>query len=402
MRRATSFVFLVSFLASPSLWALNGAQLTGFTAIHESLGGTGVASPQDTSTLLVNPAGLTRLPRLINFNLFLAWPKSQMDSSAAPAGNAAGLVTSDDDPVVLPGGAFNFPTPWLGERIFIGAGILPVAGFSVDYPSSRLSAAITGNGYDTHTFYGLFKIVPAAAYRINDQWSVGLAVHIDHAQLETNSAVPGTLAETAGTDRGDGSFGIGFGIGVLYQPFDFLSAGLSYTTEQWMQEFERYQDLLPAGLNFPQQVNVGLSVKPIEKLLVNTDFRWINWSGAGGAFGTPVAAGGLGWQDQFIAMLGLQYQPLDFLVLRTGYNYGRSAIPADSLFASQLAIPIGEHHVGGGVGLALGKNVRLDFSYLRTFSNTVTDTGAQGGGVGVGAFTRQSVHQMNTEIGLSF
>jgi long-chain fatty acid transport protein len=389
-------------LFSPNLWALNGAQLTGFTAIHESLGGTGVAWPQDTSTLLVNPAGLTRLPRLVNFNLFLAWPKSQMDTSAAPAGNAAGLATSDDDPVVLPGGAFNFPTPWLGERIFIGAGILPVAGFSVDYPSSRLSAAITGNAYDTHTFYGLFKIVPAAAFRIDDRWSVGLAVHIDHAQLETNSAVPGTLAETAGTDRGDGSFGIGVGIGVLYQPFDFLSAGLSYTTEQWMQEFERYQDLLPAGLNFPQQLNVGLSVKPIEKLLVNTDFRWINWSGAGGAFGTPVAAGGLGWQDQFIAMLGLQYQPLDFLVLRSGYNYGRSAIPADSLFASQLAIPIGEHHVGGGLGLSLGKNVRLDFSYLRTFSNTVTDTGVQGGGAGIGAFTRQSVHQMNTEIGLTF
>lgn len=399
------FLFAVGaalFLHSSNLTALNGAQLTGFTAIHESLGGTGAARPQDTSTLLVNPAGLSELPFLVNFNLFLAWPKSQMDSSAAPAGNAAGLVTSNDDPVVLPGGAFTLPTPWLHEKIFLGAGIIPVAGFSVDYPASRLSAAITGNAYDTHTFYGLFKIVPAVAYKINDQWSVGLAVHVDRAQLETNSAVPGTLAETAGTDRGDGSFGIGVGVGVLYKPFDFLSAGLSYTSEQWMQEFERYQDLLPAGLNFPQQVNAGLSVKPIDKLIINTDFRWINWSGAGGAFGTPPAAGGLGWQDQFIAMLGVQYQPLDFLILRSGYNYGRSAIPSGSLFASQLAIPIGEHHAGGGVGLILGKRVSLDFSYLRTFSNTVTDNGTQGGGAGGGAFTRQSVHQMNTEIGLKF
>lgn len=397
------FAFWTFFsLMGADSWALNGAQLTGFTAIHESLGGTGVARPQDTSTLLVNPAGLTELPFLVNFNIFLAWPKSQMDTSAAPAGNAGGLATSDDDPVILPGGALSYPTPWFGEKLFIGIGMIPVAGFSVDYPTSRLSAAITANAYDTHTFYGLFKVVPTVAYKINDKWSVGLAVHVDHAQLETNSAVPGTFAPTAGGDRGDGAFGLGLGVGVLYKPFDILSVGLSYTTEQWMQEFERYQDLLPSGLNFPQQLTAGLSVRPMERLLVNTDFHWINWSGAGGGFGTPVAGGGLGWRDQFIAKIGVQYQPWDFLFLRTGYNYGRSAIPSSSLFASQLAIPIGEHHLGGGVGFRIGKHVHLDFSYLRTLSNTVTDDGSQLAGAGAGAFTRQSVHQMNTEVGVEF
>lgn len=389
-------------LIGADLWALNGAQLTGFTAIHESLGGTGVARSQDTSTLLVNPAGMTELPFLVNFNIFLGWPKTQMDTSGAAAGNAGGLTTSNDDPVIMPGGALSYPTPWFDEKFFIGIGVVPVAGFSVDFPISRLSAAITGNAYDTHTFYGLFKVVPAAAYKINEKWSVGLAIHVDHAELETNSAVPGTFGPTAGGDRGDGAFGFGIGLGVLYKPLDILSVGLSYTTEQWMQEFERYQDILPSGLNFPQQLTAGVSVRPMERLLVNTDFHWINWSGAGGGFGTPVAAGGLGWQDQFIAKIGVQYQPLDFLTLRTGYNYGRSAIPSSSLFASQLAIPIGEHHLGGGVGFKIGKHVDLDFSYLHTLSNTVTDDGTQSAGAGAGAFTRQSVNQMNTEIGVRF
>jgi len=393
---------LISGLFTVDLWALNGAQLTGFTAIHESLGGTGVARPQDTSTLLVNPAGLSELPFLVNFNIFLAWPKSQMNTSAAPAGNASGLVTSNDDPVILPGGALTYPTPWFHDKLFVGVGLLPVAGFSVDFPSSRLSSTVTGNAYDTHTFYGLFKIVPAVAYKINDKWSVGLAIHIDHAQLETNAAVPGTFAQTAGGDRGDGAFGIGFGVGVLYKPLDLLSVGLAYTTEQWMQSFERYKDILPKGLNFPQQLTAGLSLKPLERLIVNTDFHWINWSGARGGFGTSVASGGLGWRDQFIAKLGVQYQPLDFLTLRAGYNFGRSAIPSSSLFASQLAIPIGEHHLGGGVGFRIGKHVRLDVSYLRTLSNTVTDNGTQLAGAGTGAFTRQSVNQMNTEIGVQF
>lgn len=400
--QVSSVVVAVSLFATAQAFALNGAQLTGFTAVSESLGGTGVARPQEISTLLVNPAGLTDLPLLVNFNILLAWPKSQMNSSAAPAGNAAGLVTSNDDPVILPGGGFNIPTPWWNERIYLGVGILPTAGFSLDYPSSRLSAAITGNAYDTHTYYGLLKVTPTVAIRINEQWSVGLAVHVNHAQLETNSAVPGTFAPTVGADRSDGSFGIGAGIGVLYKPLDILSIGLSYTTEQWMQEFERYQDLLPGGLNFPQQATVGFSIVPIEKLIVNADFRWINWSGAKGGFGTPVAAGGLGWRDQFIGMLGVQYQPLDFLILRTGYNYGRAPIPSGSVFASQLAIPIGEHHIGGGVGFRFGKRYSVDFSYLRTLSKTVTDNGTQNAGAGIGAFTRQSIHQMSTEVGIEF
>lgn len=401
-RRVLWMCVLALIRTTTPLWASNGGQLTGFTAINESLGGSGVAGPQDVSTLLLNPAGLSDLPLLVDFNLVLAWPKSQMDTSAAPTGNAAGLVTSNDDPIIFPGGGFNYPTPWLHEKLFVGFGIMPVAGFSVDYPISRLSAAITRNTYDTHLFYGLFKIVPAVAYRLNDKWSFGLAVHIDHAQLETNAAVPGTFAQTAGTNRGDGSFGMGFGVGMLYKPFDFLSAGLSYTSEQWMQKFERYRDILPQGLNFPQQLNAGLSIRPLEKLLVNTDFRWINWSGAKGGFGTPVASGGLGWQDQFIAMLGVQHQPLNFLILRAGYNYGRSVVPPSAHFASALAAPIGEHHIAGGMGFLLGKRIKLDFSYMRTFPKTVTDNGTQLGGAGAGAFTRQSVHQMNMEIGLNF
>ncbi len=395
-RIAGAAVALLVVIAGPNLWALNGAQLTGFTAINESLGGTGVAAPQDASTLLVNPAGLTELPQLLNLNILVAWPKSQMNSAFNPA---AGTVTSNDDPVILPGGAFTLPTPYLDEKLFVGIGILPVAGFSLDYPASRGPVAATANVFDTHTFFGLMKIVPAAAYKINDQWSVGLSVHVNHARFATNS-ITAVGTQTTGRNRMDASFGFGAEVGLLYKPSDFLSAGLSYTTEQWMQDFSRYKDVLLRGNNFPQQANAGLSIKPLDNLLVSTDFRWIQWSGANGAFGDSVASGGLGWQDQYIGMLGLQYQLFDYITLRSGYNYGRSAIPAASLFASQLASPITEHHVGGGIGFKLGEKLAIDFSYLRSLSNTVTDSNAAA--AGGGSFTTQSVHQMNTQVGLSF
>lgn len=391
-RIAGGALALLGLIAGPNLWALNGAQLTGFAAINESLGGTGVAKPQDTSTLLVNPAGLTELPRLVNLNILTAWPKSQMSSIANPA---AGTVTSNDDPVLLPGGAFTLPTPYCNERLYLGVGIFPVAGFSLDYPTSRITPLATANAFDNHTFFGLMKIVPAAAYKINDQWSVGLAVHVDRAQFATNSALASAgFPQTSGRNRIDTSFGFGAEVGVLYKPFDFLSAGVSYTSEQWMKDFSRYKDVLPIGNNFPQQANVGLSVTPTSKLLINTDFRWINWSSLKG-FGDT-----LGWVDQYIGMLGLQYQLFDYITLRSGYNYGRSAIPSRSLFTSQLASPITEHHVGGGIGFKLGEKLAIDFSYLRSLSKTVTDSNAAASGGG--SFTTQSVHQMNTQVGLQF
>ncbi len=391
---------LVATLITPSaLWALNGAQLTGFTSVQESLGGSGVAAPVDIGTILSNPAGLTELPRLATFNITFAAPKTQMNTSAAPAGNAAGLTTSNDDLIILPGGGFNIPTPWLDERIAIGFAILPVAGFSLDYANSPIGPV--ANAYDTHSFYGLLKMVPAVAFKINDKLSVGLAVHVDQEQFGTNIALL-SGAQTAGIGRRDSSLGIGAGVGILYKPFEKLSVGVSYTSEQWIRNFERYTDLLPQGLNFPQQATVGVSVKPIAKLLINTDFRWINWSGAGGGFGTPVASGGLGWQDQYIGMLGVQYQPWDCLTLRTGYNYGRSAIPSTTLFANALASAIAEQHIGGGVGVRLSKAVHLDVSYVRTLSKTVTDAGTTLLGAGAGAFARQSAHQASTEMTVSF
>lgn len=405
--RVFTAILAVSIAAvSAKVWALNGAQLTGFTAVNDSLGGSGVARPLDVSTLLVNPAGLTELPRMVNFNVIIGFPNSKMNTAAPTAvlGNAAaGTVQSNDDPVLLPGGGFNIPTSFFSDRLFVGFGLLPVAGFSVDFPASRLSPVFTANAYDTHTFYGLLKLLPAVAYKINDQWSVGLVLHINRQRLETNvaqAALP--FPETAGGGRGDDAFGIGFGVGVLYKPLEWLQAGLTYTTEQWMQDFERYKDILPGGLNFPQQISAGLSIRPLQKFWVNTDFRWINWSGAGGGLGTPIAAGGFGWQDQYIAMLGLEYQPIDLLKVRAGYNYGRSTVSSGAAFANILAPTIGEHHLSTGVGFRISEKLNLDFSYIHILSNTVTDNGTQLAGAGAGAFAKQTANLVSSQVTLNF
>jgi long-chain fatty acid transport protein len=348
---------------------------------------------------------MTELPRSVDFNLVLALPESSMDTSRAPAGNGVGNVTSDSDPILLPSAALVIPTGWLNDKIYLGTGIFSVAGFGLDYSTSRIGLALGPNinTYDKYSSYGVLKIVQGGAYKINDQWSVGLNLQLDHATFASDSAQPlaAARAQTSGANRTDGAFGFGFGVGILYKPCDFLSAGVSYISEHWMQDFERYKDILPNGLNLPQQVVAGISVTPIEKLLVSTDFRWINWGGATGGFGTSVANNGLGWQDQYIAMLGAQYQLFDFMKLRAGYNYGSDNIPNGSVFASTLAGAIGRHHLGGGLGFKLGDKMHMDVSYVRTLSVTRTDDGSSNP-LAANAKISQSANQGSVQLGIQF
>ncbi len=77
--------FCTALFLAHSAWALNGAQLTGYSAVHEALGGSGVAHPQDFSAILINPAGITQLPRQASFNLLVGFPNSRMNTAASPS-----------------------------------------------------------------------------------------------------------------------------------------------------------------------------------------------------------------------------------------------------------------------------------------------------------------------------
>jgi long-chain fatty acid transport protein len=408
MKRLIFLLLLVSFAVfAPAAWATNGAQLIGYSAIHEGLGGGGTAFAQDVSTIMMNPAALTELPTMVNFNLFLGYPYTRTDVSGvpvdpsigiSPANTGAGTQTSNEDGIFLPGAGIVLKTPWLDNRITVGFSLCAVAGFGTDYNQSRLNPQIlpSGGTYDTGAFYGVLKLLPAVAYKINDQWSVGLTLHVDRTQLETDSATgaASAFAETAGRSRVDFGWGVGVGMGLLYKPTSLFSVGLNYISEQYIADYERYKDILPQGLNFPQQLNLGIAVNPLDSVTLIADFKWINWSGADGGFGTPVSEGGFGWQDQYVAIVGAQWEATDMITLRTGYNYGRSSVPSDSIFTSLLATTIAEHHFCLGLGLQLTDRLRLDASYVRIPTNTMRDSN--------GAWAKQSMHHGNVEIGFRF
>ncbi len=390
-------------LTYSNVWALNGTQLIAFSAMHEGIAGGGTALPLDYSSMVNNPAGLTELPQSASFNQFLAFPVNQSNTSATPIGNPSlGNQFSNDDNVYLPGGGFIVKTPWLRSRVTLGMSILATSGFAVDYESPRLNPALLSGdqNYDTHTLYGVFKILPTIAFEVNDQFSIGVTLHINRTQLETDfsTGAAGGFVQTAGRSRLDFSWGVGAGIGVLYKPSEKLSFGVNYVSEQYIEDYERYKDILPIGMNLPQQLNTGMALSLKKNLIVTGDFKWINWEGSKGGTGASLGEGGFGWQDQYIGILGIQWGVAENLILSAGFNHGRSSIPEESLFTNILAPTISENHLAFGVGYFVNTWMRLDASYSHTFKNTVTDNATTTGG----AFASLAVDQVQVEATINF
>jgi long-chain fatty acid transport protein len=182
-----------------------------------------------------------------------------------------------------------------------------------------------------------------------------------------------------GLNRTDQTLGIGGRFGIIYAPFDMLQIGVMYVTEQFFDTFDRYTDLAPIGVNLPQEVVFGLAVMPFKGATLLTDFKWLNWSAAG-FLGSSLAQGGTDWRDQYVFAGGFQY---DFdpatgfpLLLRAGYNYGRSPITPSNAFRNLLIPAVIQHHVSAGLGMNLNEHISMNAYYIHEFRNTVTDDGS--------------------------
>ncbi|MBI4612438.1 MAG: outer membrane protein transport protein, partial [Planctomycetes bacterium] len=214
-----------------------------------------------------------------------------------------------------------------------GFGVFPQGGSQLN---TKVRSELFPEGNDQRVNLLILSLVPAAAYRFNEHFSLGIAPNFDIAQLEIDGLVGQSadilkgeplsgisyadfLGATAGVNeiRGeiDSEFlrGWGFGgrIGALYRHDDSFSVGASYASRTFLTDlsgeahidFTRFFNAtglgLPAllflpngGLNgletdvdmtiedfeLPQHVTVGFAYKPVPWFQLSADGRWINWS----------------------------------------------------------------------------------------------------------------------------
>lgn len=390
------FAILTLTIAAGSTWASNGLQVIGPGPVSLSMGGAGVADPTTSNAVYINPAGVNGLGYQTDLSFTVAFPNTQMNSSInpqpAPVGNIAPAAFFPQGSIVFK--AFG------SDKVSLGVGAIPSAGFQVEYPVSRFPSAVTGNLYDKSGRYGNVKILPSFSVKVLDNLRIGASLDINWAYFSTDSATLGIgFPETMGMSRFDSSLGIGARIGLIYQPVDMLSIGAMYVFRSHFESFGRYLDLIPTGLDLPQQVHFGLAVKPMDGLRILTDFRWLNWSQ--GFLGMSLAQGGLGWRDQYTFAGGVGYDfgaTIGFpLVLRVGYNYGASPITSATAFRNLVIPTITQHHLTTGISLNLSEYIGLDAAYIREFQVNITDNGSLNP-VGAGSTMGANAHAFSVGV----
>ncbi|MEW6219434.1 MAG: outer membrane protein transport protein [Thermodesulfobacteriota bacterium] len=378
-------------LGGTSAQATNGDNLMGIGPIARSMGGVGVAAPQDAiSAVFANPAAMCFSPYCpgseFNFAGTVFVPTSHARSSstfpplAVPpsAGGVQGSGKSEADPYVIPAIGFSVP---VNPTWRFGLAAYGVSGLGVDYRNQ------TELPNPIYTEYQVMKFAPNLAVMVNQSLSLGASLHVDYANLDL--AAGGSHGYTAGLQ-----------LGGIYKIGDFR-LGASYVmaqkvTHERVFDFDANGVLDDLDLEQPQTLSFGVAYNPDPVFLVEVDAKWLNWSDADGY-------SDFDWSDQWVFALGVQYKPIDKLSLRAGVNYGENPVnehqgwnalaaapPVQGLnvFGGQFAYEyfrligfpaVVETHIGLGIGYEVTEALSLNLGYTHAFENTVSETGYFGG-----------------------
>lgn len=217
-------------------------------------------------------------------------------------------------------------------------------------------------------------------------------------------------------------FSPSYNLGLLWEPTDWFSFGASYQSEikthmvgtyklSYSNEWQRMADwfgstptlliisgmlglpnkavpeqsgIMTADNTFPQIVNLGVKVNPFKKLSILSDVHWANWSVLnkdrfvfdqkiqllqfvkvlGYTGGENVLQLNRNFKDTWNWGVGAEYQLLDWLTLRAGYENRKSSVQ-NSLFDLLYALPnLDSYGAGLGIKLKNGMEIDLAAAYL--------------------------------------
>ncbi len=406
---------LIAALASPAL-ATNGMRMIGFSPTQNAMGGTGVGATLDSGAVLSNPAGMTELGH--RFDASLTWFKPSVEYTATsadptfPVANDGVKYTSDRGGSPIPNIGYVLP---IGKDLAFGLGAFGVGGMGVDYKPGLY-------GGPTLTSYLNFRVAPALAYRVNELFSVGLALNASVAQMEYDVA-SGFLQVPHDTAT---SFGYGATLGVKITPMKDLTFGLAYETKSDFQDFEftipghpTPGGPVPGGtdklaFDQPAVASAGVAFRAMPALLLAFDVQWINWSDVMGANKpkytndtqlTGALPFNMSWDDQIVYKFGVEFAATEAIKVRAGFDYGKNPLDPNRAFENIAFPAVAESHLTLGLGYDFNKAWGLQVGGM--YSPKTTVKGANpgspltGAGQGIGSY-ETAMSQYSIDVGVSW
>jgi long-chain fatty acid transport protein len=362
---------LLALYAAPARAQCGGLCLyeTGTPDSGRSAAGAN-ARAEDASTVLWNPAGMTRLEGV---HMHLGTVLAIIDTKFH---NGPGTTSLGND-----GGDLNSFLPLAGAYVALNpieklrAGIA----FTADYGGAvNYSSNWVGRSFVTEAELLALNFALQFGYPVTDWLSVGAGVNFTYALFDmkfrtsTDNGAP-TIEISEADDWAPSA-----NVGLLFTPREDTRIGINYRSQTSLNlsgDFDIPVAVPPfdlnfeAEMNFPQGVNVGVFHQLTDEIDLFADAGWSDWS----AFSyQPATVGPItvpidrGWNDTWRVAAGARFRPLPKWILNTGFSWDSSPVSDDKRLPD---IPVGgQFRFSVGSEHPVAKNITLGIAYTLIYS----------------------------------
>ncbi len=304
-----------------------------------------VATADNPSAIYYNPAGITQLKGHNAQVGALAYMNIYADYQS-PSGNR-----TENDTEIIPVPQLHYSFTPEGSFYSLGLGVYSPFGLSMKWPDDSPFATRGIEGKLTY-----ITVNPVLALRLHPTLSIAAGPTFNHSELELRQAV-GMVAGDRFKFKGD-NFGYGFNVGLLWQPYEEWSFGLTYKSKVSV-DHEGTASITPAPpfpgsfsssapLDFPQIITGGISFRPTKDWNIEFDVDWTDWSSVEDLVVTGASTTTLDWHPSFFYEFGVTRNLSGGYYASAGYFYSQESTSERYFLPT---VPDTDLHVGSiGVG----------------------------------------------------
>jgi long-chain fatty acid transport protein len=368
-----------------------------------ALAGAVVARGDDPSAIFYNPAGLAQLPGFRAMGGFSAiMPRADIVTHLGPISINNELQSGV---VFVP---HFFTSYQLMDRMWLGLGVNSPYGLGTQY-----NAGWPGSINIIRASIKTLNLNPTLALKLTDYLSFGAGLDIMYFQLNMKRVLPLPLLGAQALDLQGSSWGLGFNLGLLLKPTDYLSLGVSYRSQvrQHVEGSARFRPFMAfdsdasGSIMLPDMIFAGVAVRPMTKLSVEGGIIWTHWElfrrldiKFDNTLGT--LSENKDWHNTWRGQLGVEYQASQWLVLRAGYAFENEPMP--NRYADYLVPSTGlRHNLSVGTGFRW-RDVTLDLAYVMVVIPDHTIKNSQAAGVLPSDYQDRLSHVLVMSVGYKF
>ena len=371
-------VLTLPFLFLANLALASGFALYEFSARGNAMGGAVMAGEAEPASLAMNPALITELPgKQIQTGITVVTATGHVNY-----GGIDGYSKRQWWP--LPN---LYYTQQINDRVWLGLGAMARFGLSNDFEDK----AWMGAKSLYHVGVTTFSLQPTVAYKATDRLALSLGAEIQYLnfteKIRFNDAVNMDL-------DGDSTALSGI-LALFYKANEKVNFGASFRfrNEHSVRGPAKYSQNIPGvfvnggdfwgDITFPAQLALGVSYRPIEKLLIEANWTNVFWScfraidiymdhlpgsGTSGLMGDH-EHNSRQYQDAYRIGIGAEYTLTDAIKLRGSFIFDKSPLNQEFM---DVMLPVDDRYIiGTGAGFKLSENTVLDLSYSVLFARTL-------------------------------